>query len=173
MGYGMTKTTEAIRAKVSVLGQIHSEKVIFRENFRKNQDEELRRATENFEADESRLANEIRAMGGTHRVIQAQIGLFNWDSYKAFMAIGAPMLKSVEVAAQDLVDAEPVEILEQEESEPGRGGPWIRFKAKKSGVVGDMWANRSGNWDFVWREVSPSRHEVQVWYSDKFGVGNV
>ena len=169
----MTKVSQECQVKLSVLGRKHAEEIAFRADFRARQEERLRAEVAAFRLDKSKIANELRQDNVPHRLIQDQIGLFNWDAYKAFMLVGADTVKSVEVAAQDLVDAEPVEILEREESEPGRGGPWIRFKAKESGVVGDMWANRSGNWDFVWREVSPSRHDVQVWYSEKFGVGNV
>jgi len=169
----MTKVSDETRANLAVLGRKHLEKITFRAEFRARQNDELQQQTAKFDLEESVLANKIRSLGGTHRLIQDQIGLYNWDSYKAFMALGADTVKSVEQVAAELVVAEPVEILEQEESEPGRGGPWIRFKAKKSGVVGDIWANRSGNWDFSWGEVSPSRHEILVWYSEKFGVGKV
>jgi len=168
----MTKVSQDNQVKLSVLGRKHVEEIAFRADFRARQEERLRAEVAAFRLDKSKLANELRRDNVPHRLIQDQISLFNWDAYKAFMLVGADTVKSVEQVAAEMLDAEPVEILEQEVHQ-NAGGPWIRFKAKESGVVGDIWANRSGNWDFSWDEVSPSRHEIQVWYSEKFGFGNV
>ena len=170
---GTKRLTVVQEAKLAELIRVKGERDRFLDDVHERQRVERAQAVSDFESDLSRLANECRTMGVVHRRIQSVLGLQNWDSYKKLRELTLGSIALRKSAEEMVVDAEPVEILEREESEPGRGGPWIRFKAKESGVVGDMWANRSGNWDFVWREVSPSRHEVQVWYSDKFGVGNV
>jgi len=140
---------------------------------RKEIEESYKVALTRLEVERSIAANRCLSLKVPKTQIRVQLRTSSWDTMMSVLNLSAESFQTEQELAAEMVDAEPVEILEREESEPGRGGPWIRFKAKESGVVGDMWANRSGNWDFVWREVSPSRHEVQVWYSEKFGVGKV